>query len=103
MNDNTKDKAFLDLADTFIALANQHCTEEDLGRVSAAFLYAAARFNTYVVASSAPDAKEFASYQSRAMIYLQSEYQKMLTEHFADYAEHFNAYLNRTSKGKTLN
>ena len=103
MSDNTKDKAFLDLADQFIALAN-NCSESiDRGTVSAAFLYAAARFNTYVVATSAPDAQTFSSYQPKAMAYFQDEYKKTLNEHFADYEENFDIYMTTDNSGNTLN
>ena len=103
MSDTHKDAEFIRMADAFIALANEYGQTVDKGKVSAAFLYAAARFNTFVVASSAPNADEFADYQERAMEYFATEYRKMLVEHFADYRQHFDAYLKEKSAGKRIN
>ena len=57
--DNThKDKKFYEMADAFIALANEQSGKADQGTVSATFLYAAARFNTFIVASGAGSSLE---------------------------------------------
>lgn len=103
MSDTHKDEEFINMADAFIALANQYGQSLDKGKVSAAFLYAAARFNTFVVASSAPSAEELESYQEKAMRYFKDEYHKMLVEHFADYRQNFDAYLKEKSAGKRIN
>ena len=103
MSDTQKDEEFIQMADAFIALANKYTQSVDKGKVSAAFLYAAARFNTYVVAASAPDAGEFASYQENALAYFKAEYHKMLVEHFADYQQNFAAYLKEKTDGKHIN
>lgn len=102
MSDTHKDREFLDMADAFIAVANRYAQEVDKGRVSAAFLYAAARFNTFIVASSAPNVAEFTGYQDKAMQYFADEYQKMLVEHFADYSQNFSTY-TRTVFGGSVN
>ena len=92
--DNThKDKKFYEMADAYIALANEHSGKTDQGTVSATFLYAAARFNTFLVASNSDSAAELASRKEEACKYLMAEYQKMLDEHFADYTENFDKYL----------
>ncbi len=103
MSDTQKDAQFIKMADAFIALANQYGQTEEKGKVSAAFLYAAARFNTFVVASSAPDAAEFAGYQEKAMAYFAAEYRKMLVEHFGDYQQNFDAYLKEKASGQHIN
>ena len=88
-----KDEKFYERVNAFIALANQQCEAADKGKVSAAFLYAAARFNTFVVASSASNVEEFMSSEQRALEYMQGEYKKMLREHFGEYRENFNRYV----------
>ena len=52
------DKDFFKRTDAFIKVANELSTEHDLGKVSASLLYAAARFNAFIVASSAADKEE---------------------------------------------
>ncbi|MDH5730556.1 MAG: DUF3144 domain-containing protein [Gammaproteobacteria bacterium] len=103
MSETEKDQAFYDMADEFIALANQFAKQVDKGKVSAAFLYAAARFNTFVVAASANNASELSEYALKAQPYFEGEYKKMLREHFADYTENFSAYMATESPNKNLN
>lgn len=94
MSDNTeKDKEFYEMADAFIAVANGQSGKAEQGKVSATFLYGAARFNTFLVASASDSATEFASRKEDAMEYFVAEYKKMLEEHFADYTDNFDKYI----------
>jgi len=94
MSDTDKDKEFYEMADSYIALANEQSNGEvHPGKVSATFLYAAARFNTFLVASAAESADEFASKKEEAINYFMAEYKKMLDEHFADYENNFDMYI----------
>lgn len=103
MSNTEKDDEFYSLANQYIDLANEQCEQIDKGKVSAMFLYAAARFNTYIVASSAPDADQFDSLKESAFEFLMDEYKKMLNEHFADYKANFEKYLNTGASTKTIN
>jgi len=84
MSNTDKDKEFYELADAFIALANQQCKGAIPGKVSAVFLYAAARFNTYIVASGSESADAFSANKDSSHEYFISEYKKMLEEHHLD-------------------
>ena len=93
MSTTEKDKEFYEMADAFIATANGYGGKAEQGKVSATFLYAAARFNTFLVASASDSRKEFSAQKEEAMKYFIGEYQKMLEEHFADYTENFDKYI----------
>jgi hypothetical protein len=93
MSETSKDQEFYDLANAFIEVANRQAESTDKGKVSAAFLYAAARFNTFIVASSAENVEQFMSYKDNAFDYMVREYKKMLEEHFRDYTDHFKDYI----------
>ncbi len=95
MSDTDKDKEFYEMADAFIALANKQSKSCDPGKVSATFLYAAARFNTFIIASHAASASEFAEGKEKTYEYFMAEYKKMLVEHVADYANNFDKYIVR--------
>jgi len=96
MSDNTeKDKEFFTMADAFIEVANSNSGKADQGKVSATFLYAAARFNTFLVASASSSADELASRKKEAIQYFLAEYEKMLDEHFADYTENYSTYIGK--------
>ena len=101
MSDTDKDQEFYDMADAFIALANKHAKNVNPGKVSAVFLYAAARFNTFIVASGAPSASEFGASKDNAHDYFIAEYKKMLEEHFTDYHDNFDKYV--TKSNNTIN
>ncbi len=93
MSDTEKDKEFYEMADAYIDVANEQGKRINSGKVSATILYSAARFNTFLVASSSESATELASRKEDACKYLMAEYQKMLDEHFGDYIENFEKYL----------
>ena len=88
-----KDKEFFKRADAYISLANKQGQKIEKGRVSASFLYAAARFNIFLAASGSNTAEEFASHKSDVIGYYMAEYEKMLEEHFADYQNNFDKYM----------
>ncbi|MEN8188516.1 MAG: DUF3144 domain-containing protein [Thermodesulfobacteriota bacterium] len=94
MSDTEKDKEFYEMADAYIDVANKQ-GEKNItqGKVSATILYAAARFNTFLVASNSESADDLASRKEEACTFFMAEYQKMLDEHFADYIENFDKYL----------
>jgi len=87
------DQQFWDIANTFITTANAHCDTVPGAKVSAALLYATARFNSFVVAGSTKSADELASQRDAAIAFLVDEYSKMLREHFGDYQRNYATYL----------
>lgn len=101
MSDTEKDSEFYEMADAFIALANARSKSVNQGKVSATFLYAAARFNTFLVASSSESAEDFGANKDSAIEYFMTEYRKMLEEHFGDYQQNYSKYIG--NKNKTIN
>jgi len=95
MSNTDKDKEFYEMADAYIALANNQGKNVNQGKVSATFLYAAARFNIFLVAVNSASADEFASKKENVFEYFMSEYKKMLEEHFADYQANFEKYTGK--------
>ena len=95
MSNIDEDKKFRETADAFIALANKYCKNENPSMVNASFLYAAARFNIFIVAASSGSGNEFAAKKEDVINNLAEEYKKMLEEHFENYKEHFDEHLGR--------
>jgi hypothetical protein len=79
-------------ADAVIHLANEQCGEAPLGEVSSSILYAAARFNAFIVASAARDLDEMKANREEAIDYFPAQYKKMLIENLDDYIENFDNY-----------
>ncbi len=88
------DDGFWDRADSFIDLANSYCENVGTGKVSASLLYAAARFNASVVASSAASADELKGDKEEAIAYFSEQYKKMLEENLDDYIENYEKYMS---------
>jgi hypothetical protein len=93
---------FFERADEFIKLANDFCRpqkgqqpnpEELRGQVSAAMLFATARFNTWVAANNFKDGNEMREAKEQVMSYLFQQFQMMLEDNFDEYCEQFDNYL----------
>ncbi len=92
---SSTDKEFWQLADSFIALANEHCNSVSNKKVSAAFLYAAARFNAFIVAANSSGKEQLAVEKDNAVTYFMEEYERMLRENLDDHIENFERYSSR--------
>lgn len=89
-DDDTREKEEIDrefrmVVDRFIALANEQIETVKREHVSLAMLYAAARFNSFIVASHAPEVEKFRADKQKAFEFFCSEYHRMLTENLDDY------------------
>jgi len=90
MSDDTRpqdeiDREFRMVVDRFIKLANEQMETVKREHVSLAMLYAAARFNSFIVASHAPDVEKFRADKGKAFEFFCTEYHRMLTENLDDY------------------
>tara|TARA_B100000809_G_scaffold52429_1_gene47757 strand:+ start:1038 stop:1316 length:279 start_codon:yes stop_codon:yes gene_type:complete len=86
------EQQFWDMTDSFLEKANELSDGADVGRVAEALLYAAARFNTYLVASSCEDRNDFKADRESSEMILREQFEKMLTVNLDDYVENFKIY-----------
>lgn len=93
MSDEDLDKEFRRIADSFIDLANRHVNSGNREIVSMALLYAAARFNSFVVAAHAPDVKKYDADRAKASEFFLGKYREMLDENLDDYRRQYDADL----------
>ena len=90
MSDVQRDKAFWDMADAFIQLANTHLDKEKPSRVSASALFAAARFNAFVIAAAAESKAQLIAEKEAAIAYFLNQYESMLCENLDEHmARHY--------------
>jgi len=89
MSDVQRDKPFYDMADAYIALANTQLNQAKPSRVSAAALFAAARFNAFVIAAAAENKAQLIAEKEAAIAYFMDQYEKMLRENID---EHMTRY-----------
>lgn len=79
------DREFREVVDRFIHLANEQIETVPREHVSLALLYAAARFNSFVVSKHAPSKEQFQADRSKAFEFFSAEYHRMLDENLDDY------------------
>lgn len=89
MNDDERNQLFRKFADSFIDVANQHCDDADSGIVGSAFLYGAARFSAFVVATKAKELDRYEADCDAALEYFTKEFRRMLEENLDDYKSAF--------------
>lgn len=87
------DDAFWRLTDSFIGFANDQAAGNDVGVVNASFLFAAARFNTFLIASQCGNKENFETEKAAALEYFVNQYKIALTEHMTDYSAKFDTYI----------
>ena len=92
MSDGQRDKQFWELADSFIQLANTHLSEVKPSKISASALFAASRFNAFVITASASSKEQLIAEKEAAIAYFLEQYETMLREnldeHLARYDQH---------------
>lgn len=86
------EQQFWDMTDGFLEQANINSDSNDVGRVAEALMYAAARFNTYLVASSCEDRNDFKADRESSEAILREQFEKMLAVNFDDYTENYKIY-----------
>jgi hypothetical protein len=90
MSDIPRDKQFWDLADSFIQLANTHLDAAKPSKVSASALFAAARFNAFVITAAAENKAQFIAEKESAIAYFLDQYEKMLRENLDEHLARFD-------------
>ena len=89
MSQAEDDKKFIQIADSFIDLANQHCENSQNSLVNASFLYGSARFCAFITASLAESKDTYEANIDKAVDYYSEEFKKMLKEHLEQYKSVF--------------
>ncbi|HRK77288.1 MAG TPA: DUF3144 domain-containing protein [Thiobacillus sp.] len=90
MSDVTRDKPFWDMADSFIQLANTHLDGEKPSRVSASALFAAARFNAFVIAAATESKAQLIAEKETAIAYFMNQYESMLRENLDEHMARYD-------------
>jgi hypothetical protein len=94
MSDLQRDKQYWDLADSFIQLANTHLNEAKPSKVSASALFAASRFNAFVITAATESKEQLIAEKEAAIAYFLGQYETMLRENLD---EHLARYEQQNS------
>lgn len=90
MSDVQRDKQFWELADTFIQLANSHLNEVKPSKVSASALFAASRFNAFLISASAASKEQLITEKEAAIAYFLEQYEAMLRENIDEHLARYD-------------
>ena len=90
MSEVQRDKQFWDMADAYIALANTQLNEAKPSRVSAAALFAAARFNAFVIAAATESKAQLVAEKESAIAYFLNQYESMLRENLDEHLARYD-------------
>ena len=85
MTEDEIEQQFREFADSFIDLANKHAEQTHAENVGMSLLYAASRFNAYVVAMHADNLEQYEQDMPDAVKYFKEQYASMLEENIQDY------------------
>lgn len=88
------DQKFFEYIDAYIGLANAHegSNKGSPQLVGAALLFAAARYNTFLVARANGEPGAFEAKKDEAKGYFIDQFTKMLDDNWADYGQNFEQY-----------
>lgn len=90
MSEIPRDKEFYELADAHIALANTRMGKVKPAKVSATMLFAAARFNAFVISASAESKAQMLLDKESAIAYFMQEYEKNLRENIDEHLARYD-------------
>ena len=91
--DLQEDPTFFNRADSFIHLANEHCSNIGRGKVSASLLYSSARFQAWNAVTWSKSSAEAQSKRQETIEYFVEQYRSMLEENLDDYIKNFDKYM----------
>lgn len=93
MSNNTPDQEFWDRVNAVINLSNTQCDAADPNAVTASTMYAAARFNAFIVANTTGTSENMKTEKERALDYFTDQFRKMMDENLDDFILNFDKYL----------
>lgn len=79
------DKEFYELADAYISLCNTQLGAVKPAKVSAAMLFAASRFNAFVIHAASENKAQMLLEKEAAISYFMQEYEKNLRENIDEH------------------
>jgi hypothetical protein len=98
MSDNIPDPAFWERLNAVINLVNDQCSSAAPNDVGSSTLYAAARFNAFILAKTTGSAENMKLERERALDYFTGQFRMMLESNLDDFTENFVDYMKPTPK-----
>ncbi|SEG26651.1 MULTISPECIES: DUF3144 domain-containing protein [Marinobacterium] len=91
--ENLFDDEFVETTNKLIEIANEMAAKQGEHKMGVAFIYAAARYNAYIAASSVTNADELAGKRDKAVEYFSDRFRKLYDGNLMDYIANFEEYM----------
>lgn len=98
ISDEEIDVVYRQMIDSFIDRANELADQNGPENTGMALLFAASRFNAFVVSQHAQTEEAFEADLPRAREFFRGQYEKMLEENLEDYRKIYGKYSSFTRK-----
>jgi phosphate uptake regulator len=92
ISDDEVDTLYREMIDSFIDQANQLADQNSPENVGMALLFAASRFNAFVVSQHAENIDDYEKDLVKAQDFFRAQYQEMLDENLEDYKKVYAKY-----------
>jgi len=92
LSDDEVDVIYRQMIDSFIDRANELADQNSPENVGMALLFAASRFNAFVVSQHAENREDYEKDLEKARQFFLSQYQEMLGENLEDYKKVYDKY-----------
>ena len=96
LSDDEVDVIYRQMIDSFIDSANELADQNSQENVGMALLFAASRFNAFVVSQHAENLEDYEKELEKAQHFFTNQYQEMLTENLEDYKKVYQKYYKFT-------
>jgi len=96
VNEEELDAQYRKMIDSFIDQANNLAENNSPENVGMALLFAASRFNAYVVSQHAENLENFENDLDKARSFFSAQYREMLDENLDDYKKVYDKYFQFT-------
>ena len=96
LSEDEVDLIYRQMIDSFIDCANELAEQNSAENVGMALLFAASRFNAFVVSQHAENREDYEKDMEKAQEFFISQYHQMLTENLEDYKKVYEKYSQLT-------
>jgi hypothetical protein len=97
MSNNTPGPEFWNRVNALINLSNDQCDAADPNEVAASTMFAATRFNAFIVARTTGSAENMHVERERALEYFTDQFRRMMAENLDDFIQNHEKYMKAQS------
>jgi hypothetical protein len=98
MSNNAPSPEFWNRVNALINLSNDQCDSADPNEVGASTMFAAARFNAFILARATGNPENMKLERERALEYFTDQFRRMMAENLDDFIQNHEKYMKADSQ-----